>query len=162
MIQALAASSKPTRGASMRRYGAIEISSKRAASALVSWPAKSFWRIWRHSSSWPGLAHAPTTRSRLMAVSRPHPRQPLIDDLLGLAHGAVDQLLHGRDVLDEARDHAARPGAGVHLALLHDARIDAADLGDDVLEGDRSAEILLLRDQSLNSLNLLHPFFVLL
>lgn len=33
--------------------------------------------------------------------------EALIDDLLGLGHDPIDQLLAGRDVVDEACDHAA-------------------------------------------------------
>src|SRR5690606_39675233 len=62
-----------------------------------------------------------------------HLCETLCDDLFRIAHDTVDQLLAGRDVVDQARDHAAAPGPGFNVALLHDARVNAADEIDDIL-----------------------------
>src|SRR5262249_51158317 len=75
-----------------------------------------------------------------------HPHEsgrPLGDDGFRLGHGAVDQLLDRGNVMDQPGDHAARPGAGVHLTLFHDAWIDACHFGDDVLELDLRSEFAL-------------------
>lgn len=48
------------------------------------------------------------------------------------------------DVVGQPGDNAARPGASVHLAVEHHARVDAGYLFDDVFEVDVSAEFLLL------------------
>ena len=50
--------------------------------------------------------------------------------------------------MDQARDHAAGPGAGVHVALEHDPRIDARDLLDDVLELEVGRALLALVSSS--------------
>jgi hypothetical protein len=53
--------------------------------------------------------------------------------------------------VDQARDHAAGPGAGVHVALDHDLGIDAGDFLDDVLELDVGAQLLLLLEQAFDA-----------
>ena len=73
--------------------------------------------------------------------------QPGCSGALVRMPGAVDQFLDGRYVVDESCHHAAGPGAGVHVALQHDAGIDARDLLDDVLELEVAAERLLLLKQ---------------
>src|SRR5947208_2281964 len=41
------------------------------------------------------------------------------DDLLRLRHDATDQLRDRRDVVDQSYNHAATPGAGIHVAVAH-------------------------------------------
>jgi hypothetical protein len=53
---------------------------------------------------------------RRMRQQRP---QAVSNDLLGLSHDPVDQLFHGRDVMDKADDHSTGPAARVHVALVH-------------------------------------------
>jgi hypothetical protein len=61
-------------------------------------------------------------------------RQPAPNDLLSLRHDAIDQLLHRRDVIDQADHHAAAQGARVHVTVDHDLRIDAGDLVVDIVD----------------------------
>ena len=70
-------------------------------------------------------------------------REPLVDQCMGLVHDAGDQLRHRRHIVDQARDHAAGPDACVHVAVVHDARIDAGHFGGDVGEGDGRAQLAL-------------------
>jgi hypothetical protein len=51
--------------------------------------------------------------------------QPSPDDLLGLAHDAVDQFLDCRDVVDQTDHQAAAPCAGIHLTVDHHLGVDA-------------------------------------
>ncbi|KHS11726.1 hypothetical protein BMD20_03925 [Burkholderia multivorans] len=67
-----------------------------------------------------------------------------------LAHDAVDEFLHRRDVADQADDHAARPGSRIERALLHDFRIDAGDFLGDILERDLRAQPALLVQQAIH------------
>ena len=71
------------------------------------------------------------------------PSQALRDDRLGFAHDAVDQLAAGRHVVDEAGDHAARPRARLHVALLHDLHVGAGNIFADVVDRRRRALLLL-------------------
>jgi hypothetical protein len=41
---------------------------------------------------------------------------------------AIDQLGDGWDVADQASDHAATPGARIHVTIDHDLGVDASDL----------------------------------
>ena len=70
------------------------------------------------------------TDSRIKAAIAFSPSSPHS----GAADDAFDQLLAGWYVVDQPHHHAAGPSPGVHLAALHDGRIDAGDLGDDVFE----------------------------
>ena len=54
------------------------------------------------------------------------------EDLLGLAHDAVDQLLDGRNVVDQADHQATAPCAGIHLPVDHHIGVDGGDLRVDV------------------------------
>ena len=58
--------------------------------------------------------------------------------------------LDRRHVVDEAGYHAARPDAGVHVALLHDARINASHFAGDFGEGERRSERPLLLQQAID------------
>src|SRR3546814_4755363 len=58
--------------------------------------------------------------------------------------------LDRRNVVNEPRDHAATPGARVHVAVTHDAGIDARDLGRDIGKADRIAKRALLLEQALD------------
>jgi len=69
---------------------------------------------------------------------------------VGLGHDPIDRLPDGRDVVDQAGHHAARPRAGVHLAVLHDARVDPGDLAEDVVEREAGAEAALLVEQAID------------
>src|SRR6266403_1024318 len=60
--------------------------------------------------------------------------QPVQNEALGIRHDAVDQFLDGRNVVDQPGDHAAAPGAGIHVALDHDLGIDARDLIVDIID----------------------------
>src|ERR1044072_5065177 len=84
--------------------------------------------------------------------SRPiqEPHQAATDDLLGLGHDAVDEFLAGGNVVDEAGDHAAAPGAGIHLALQHDPGIDARDLVVDVVDLEPVALLALDLDEAID------------
>src|SRR5438445_1140782 len=72
------------------------------------------------------------SRSRPLPGAVEETSQALPDDLFGVRHDTVDQFLHRRDVANETRDHAATPGAGVHIAVDHHLGIDASDLLMDV------------------------------
>src|SRR3990167_541535 len=76
--------------------------------------------------------------------------EPACDQLLSLIHDAVDQVLHGRDVVDETGYHAATPCAGIHFAILHHARVYAGDLIDDVVELEIGSFFPLDADQLLD------------
>jgi hypothetical protein len=52
--------------------------------------------------------------------------------------------------VDEARHHSARPSAGIHVAVFHDAGINAAHFADDVLEFYLRAQLLFLFEEPLN------------
>src|SRR6266403_2125677 len=43
-------------------------------------------------------------------------------NLIRFLHDAIDQLPYCRNVPDETCYHAARPSAGVHIAVFHDTR----------------------------------------
>ena len=45
--------------------------------------------------------------------------QALGDDFFRFAHDPVHQFLTGRNVMDQAGDHAAAPAARIHVAILH-------------------------------------------
>src|SRR5690606_14320165 len=60
------------------------------------------------------------------AGSAEEPLEAPTDDGLGLGHDPVDQLLHRGNVLDQAADHAAAPGGGIHVAFLQDLAVHAA------------------------------------
>ena len=94
------------------------------------------------------------------ALRRQHALEPLADELVRLSHDAVDQLLAGRDIVDQAGDHAAGPGTGIHVALQHDARIDAGDLFADVFEFQVGAELAVLFQQPLDGIVGEHPLGV--
>ena len=65
---------------------------------------------------------------------------------------AIDQLLDGRHVVDQAHDHAAAPGTGIHIAVDHDLGIDARDLVEDVVDLRHLAVLALLREQPFDAL----------
>lgn len=89
-----------------------------------------------------------------------HGFEPFADQPLGVAHDRVDQLPAGRDVVDEAGDHATGPHARIHLAVHHDSGIDARHLVDDVFEAQRVAQSLLLVQQPLGRRVVQHPLGV--
>src|SRR6266508_6173148 len=60
--------------------------------------------------------------------------QTLTDDTFGINHDAIDQFLDRRNVANEARDHAATPGASIHIAVDHHLGIDARHLIVDILD----------------------------
>src|SRR5438132_7664395 len=78
--------------------------------------------------------------------------QTLTDDTFGIRHDAIDQFLDRGNVVNEARDHAATPGASIHIAVDHHLGIDARHLIVDILD----LELLALRsfdfEQLLNAL----------
>ena len=80
------------------------------------------------------------------------------NDFFGLGHDPVDQFLARRDVIDQAGDHAAGPGAGIHLPVDHDLRIDACDFLNDILELERRAEFLFLLQETLDCRVCQHTF----
>jgi len=69
---------------------------------------------------------------------------------------AIDQLLDGRHVVDQAHDHAAAPGTGIHIAVDHDLGIDARDLVEDVVDLRHLAVLALLREQPFDALVVQH------
>jgi hypothetical protein len=73
---------------------------------------------------------------RLMPGIIEEARQALTDDSFGVRHDAVDQFLYRRDVVDEARNHAATPRASVHIAVDHHLGIDARHLIVSILDLD--------------------------
>src|SRR5580765_8479647 len=75
--------------------------------------------------------------------------KPLPDDAFCLGHDPIDQLAHGRDVVNQPGHHAARPGTGIHVATLHDPRIDAGQLGCDIGERDRGTERALFLEHAI-------------
>ncbi len=60
--------------------------------------------------------------------------QAFADDLISLGHDAVQQLLAGRHVIDQANNHAAGPSTAIHIPALHDTRVDTGHFVDDVFE----------------------------
>jgi hypothetical protein len=54
---------------------------------------------------------------------RPEAGEAVLDDLLGLGHDPVDQLLAGRNGADQSRDDASAPGTAIHLVILEYAAI---------------------------------------
>src|SRR6266404_3228767 len=72
--------------------------------------------------------------------------QTLVNDLIRLRHDAVDELLHAGDVLDEANDQTATPGAAIHLAFNHDFGIDPRDLFEDIVDLETCSLFLLDRN----------------
>ena len=82
--------------------------------------------------------------------SHPGTHQPVTDDLFRLVHDAIDEFLAGGDVVDEARDHAAAPGAGIHLPVQHDLGIDARNLVVDVVDGQLVALGMLDLEQAID------------
>src|SRR5581483_3151446 len=86
--------------------------------------------------------------------------EALADDLFGLAHDAIDQLFHGRDIVDQADHHAAAPGPGVHVAFQHDLRIDPTDFVRNVLDLEVAALLALDLEHAIDALVLEHAFGV--
>jgi hypothetical protein len=78
--------------------------------------------------------------------------QPLANQSFGFRHDAVDELLAGRYIANQAGDHAAGPGACIHIALLHDARIHAADFFGDVGEGQLGPKLAFLGEQAIDGM----------
>ena len=81
----------------------------------------------------------------VLALGGAESLQALGDDLFRFTHDAVHQFLTGRNVMDQAGDHAAAPAARIHVAILHDLGIDARDFLGDVGEGQLITKLLLLR-----------------
>src|SRR6266478_420132 len=86
--------------------------------------------------------------------------RPLANDVFGIGHGAIDQLLDGRDVIDQSDHHAAAPGARIHLAVDHHLGIDAGHLIEDVVDLERPALFPFYLDQAFDALVLQHPLGV--
>ena len=84
-------------------------------------------------------------------------REPAADQLLRFAHDPIDQFLHRRNVVDQAGDHAAAPGAGIHIAVDHDLGIDARDLVVDVVDLQLGALLALDLEQMVDGGVLQHP-----
>ena len=58
--------------------------------------------------------------------------ESIADQPLRLRHDPIDQLGDGWDVMDQPNNHAAAPGAGVHVTINHDLGIDAGHLVMDI------------------------------
>src|SRR5271163_2690744 len=58
--------------------------------------------------------------------------QPIADQPLRLHHDPIDQLGDGWYVLDQANNHAAAPGACVHVTVDHDLGVDTGHLVMDI------------------------------
>ena len=85
-------------------------------------------------------------------LSRSETRQALADQGIGSAHDAVAQLLDGRDIVDQARNHTSRPCAGIHGTLGHDLRINPGYFTSYVFKLDVCAQLLFFFEQPFHSI----------
>ena len=94
-------------------------------------------------------SRAPTRSSGSGCLA--HAAEPIANDTVGVRHDPVDEFPTAWDVVDETGDHATRPHTGVHIAVLHDLRINTTrNLVKDVFEFDRIAKPLFLFEQTLS------------
>src|SRR3546814_13704798 len=75
------------------------------------------------------------------------PGQPAGADVPRLAPDPLDEFPDRRNVVNEHRDHAATPGALVHVAVTHDPGIDATALGHAIGNAERNAQRALILSQ---------------
>src|SRR6266849_5991486 len=88
---------------------------------------------------------------RCPAFGAEQSHQPVPYQALGVRHDAVDQFFDGRDIVDETDDHAAAPGAGIHVSIDHDLGIDPGDFVMDIFDLELGALLALDLQQTFDA-----------
>src|SRR3984893_7476242 len=86
-----------------------------------------------------------------LALSAEKSHQPAPDEMFRVRHDAIDQLLDGRDIVDETDDHAAAPRASIHVAIDHDLGVDPGDLVMDIFDLELGALLALDLQQTVDA-----------